>query len=86
MATTFESISLQGLRIAHLKQLLSYVYDRELTGAYYGNTKQFEKRHIEIRNWLERVVKYATSEVVKLPIAYSNEEIYDRLVISRQKG
>ena len=67
MAETFESISLKGLRVTHLKQLLSYVYDRELTGYYYGDAKQFEKRHEEIRNWLENAVKYATSEGVKMP-------------------
>ena len=67
MATTFESISLQGIGVAHLTQLLNYVYDWEETKYYYGNEKQFEKRHNEIKKWLENAVDYALSEGVKMP-------------------
>jgi len=68
MATTFESISLQGLRVAHLRQLQSYIYARESDGYwYYGNEKQFEKRHNELKRWINRAVDYATSEGVKMP-------------------
>ena len=68
MATTFESISLQGLRVTHLKQLQSYIYAREDDRYwYYGNKKQFEKRHNELKRWINRAVDYATSEGVKMP-------------------
>ena len=39
MATVFEEISLKGLRLAHLRQLQSYIEHREIDGWYYGNKK-----------------------------------------------
>jgi len=70
MATTFESISLQGLRVTHLQQLQSYIYARESDQDgywYYGNKKQFEKRHNELKTWINNAVDYATSEGAKMP-------------------
>ena len=70
MATTFESISLQGLRVTHLRQLQSYIYARKNGNPaywYYGNKKQFEKRHNELKTWINNAVDYATSEGIKMP-------------------
>jgi hypothetical protein len=66
MATVFESISLKRLRPAHLKQLLSYLEHDELEW-YYGPRDQFEKRHWELKAWLQRAIEYATSEGVVMP-------------------
>ncbi len=66
MATTFESISLVGFRLAHLRQLQTYVHDRDRW--YYGPKSQFDKRHREILKWIDDAVGYAESEGVKLPI------------------
>jgi len=68
MATTFESISLDGLRLAHLRQLSSYVHDRDREGWYYGPKDRFEKRHADLVRWIDSAVKYAESEGVKMPI------------------
>lgn len=67
MATTFESLSLKGLRLAHLRQLQSYIETRGETGWYYGNKKQFEKRHADLEEWIDNAVRYAESEGVKFP-------------------
>ncbi len=67
MATTFESISLTGLRLAHLRQLQAYVRSRGESGWYYGPKDQFEKRHAELIDWVDSAVKYAESEGVKMP-------------------
>lgn len=67
MATVFESISLKGLRLAHLRQLQSYIEEREREGRYYGPREQFEKRHIEIKRWIDGAVAYAETDGVRLP-------------------
>jgi hypothetical protein len=41
------------LTAKELEQLISYVYDRESVGWYYGNKEQFEKRHENIKRELE---------------------------------
>jgi hypothetical protein len=41
------------LTSAEIKQLMSYVLDREQVGWYYGNKEYFEKRHQNIKNELE---------------------------------
>ena len=67
MATTFESISLQGLRIAHLKQLQSYIHSRDEEEWYYGPRYHFERRHADLVKWIDDAVNYATSEGIKMP-------------------
>ena len=67
MATVFEELSLKGLRLAHLRQLQAYIEHRDREGWYYGNKKQFEKRHDDLSNWIDRAVEYAESEGVKMP-------------------
>jgi hypothetical protein len=67
MAVIFESLDLKGIRPAHLKQLLSYIESRDKTGWYYGPKDQFEKRHTDLKNWIQDAVNYATSEGVKMP-------------------
>ena len=68
MATTFESISLKGLRLAHLRQLQTYVYDRDREEWYYGPKDQFEKRHEDLKRWIDAAVEYAELEGVKMPL------------------
>jgi hypothetical protein len=60
-------LELKGLRKAHLQQLLDYVEHREREGWYYGNRKQYEKRHAELKAWLEQAVDHAYSEGVVMP-------------------
>jgi len=67
MATTFEPISLSGLRLAHLRQLASYIRQREEDGWYYGNKEQFEKRHADLALWIDSAIEYAESDGVKMP-------------------
>jgi hypothetical protein len=56
-----------GLRLAHWRQLSSYVHDRDREGWYYGKKDQFEKRHADLVKWIDNAVKYAESEGVKMP-------------------
>jgi len=67
MATVFNEVSICGLRVTHLKQLLAYVEDRENSGWYYGNKKQFEQRHEELKRWIEAIINYANNEGVVIP-------------------
>jgi hypothetical protein len=67
MAIVFENLPLKGLRKTHLWQLLTYIEAREEEGWYSGNREQFEKRHQEIKKWINDAVDYAYSEGVTLP-------------------
>jgi len=67
MATVFESLSLTGIRKAHLYQLLSYIETRDETGWYYGPRNQFEKRHNDLKTWIQSAVDYAYSEGIVMP-------------------
>ena len=70
MATVFESISLKGLRLAHLRQLQAYVHmvgKDEKTEWYYGDIGYFSTRHKDLLEWIDRAVEYAESEGVKMP-------------------
>ena len=43
---------LRGLRKTHLEQLEWYVLLAGQQGIYYGDKKQFDKRHKELEAWL----------------------------------
>lgn len=43
-----DSISIRGLRKAHIAQLVSYIRHRDIDGWYYGQRDQFEKRHADL--------------------------------------
>ena len=66
MSTVFESMSLKGLRVAHLRQLLHYIEHGEGEW-YFGPRKQFEKRHEELKKWVSDALEYAMSEGVVMP-------------------
>ena len=51
MATTFNI-----LRVTHFEQLRSYLDHRENAGWYYGNKEQFEKRHEDLKKWLNEII------------------------------
>jgi len=59
------SLSLNGLRLAHLRQLASYIHKRDEEGWYYGPKNQFEKRHAELIKWIDSAIRYAESKGVK---------------------
>ena len=40
---------------------------RELDGWYYGNKKQFEQRHNDLSNWIDRAIECAETKGVKMP-------------------
>lgn len=67
MATVFEDVSIRGFRKTHFNQLLAYLEDREGQGWYYGNRAQFEKRHEELKVWLNGIINYANSEGIIIP-------------------
>ena len=67
MATVFESLSLVGIRLSHLRQLYSYICAREEAGWYYAPRDQFEKRHKELMEWIGGAVEYGESEGVRFP-------------------
>ena len=66
MATTFEFVSLAGLRKAHLRQLLYYI-EHDDGEWYYGPRDQFEKRHKDLKEWVQNMVDYAYSDGVVMP-------------------
>jgi len=51
-----KEVNVVGLRQTHFTQLLAYLNDRDKEGWYYGYREQFERRHEELRSWLEGVI------------------------------
>ena len=50
------------LRVTHWEQLLAYIRDAEECGWYYGNKKQFEKRHADLLKWATEQTEIASKE------------------------
>lgn len=48
-----------NLRRTHYEQLITYFDYAESEGWYYGNKEQFVKRHNELKEWLEDLIKKA---------------------------
>ena len=67
MATVFDQVDIDGLRITHFNQLLTYIQDAESQGWYYGIKKSFVTRHNELKEWVEGILSYACSEGVIIP-------------------
>lgn len=51
-----KTISIHGLRHTHFQQLMAYLDHCEEEGWYYGQKEYFEKRHKELRLWLEDIL------------------------------
>jgi len=62
-----DTIRIKGLGTGHFKQLLSYLENREAEGWYAGNRAQFEKRHNELKEWLEGIIVYLNKGVEPIP-------------------
>jgi len=67
MATVFNEVEICGLRVAHFKQLLAYIEDRDRSDWHYGNKEQFEQRHEDLWEWVEAIINYANKEGVVIP-------------------
>jgi len=50
------------LKIAHFRQLLSYIEECEREKWYYGNKKHFEKRHSDLKEWCRGAIKTLAKE------------------------
>jgi len=59
MATTLSEVSIEGMRLVHFEQLLNYIKDAEASGVYWGNKHHFNKRHRELEEWVEQIIKLA---------------------------
>jgi len=57
MAAPVQDVSVNGLRIAHFKQLLAYAHECDIEGWYYGREDQFRKRYGDITEWLTGVIE-----------------------------
>ena len=64
MATVLDSVSIEGLRVIHFEQLLSYV---DNNNTYYGNKAQFSKRHKELRAWVVDILDQVHGEGIIIP-------------------
>jgi hypothetical protein len=69
MAHTVDSISIRGLRKAHLRQLVSYIRIRDREEWYYGPRDQFEKRHADLLALANRIEAIADDADARLPNA-----------------
>ena len=67
MAIVFDEVLIKGLRKTHFNQLMSYITDRDRLGWYYGNRKQYEQRHEEIKAWVQGIVDTAGRDGVIIP-------------------
>jgi hypothetical protein len=50
------------LKRTHYEQLLTYFDDVESVGWYYGNKEYFIKRHNELKQWIEDLLKKASEK------------------------
>jgi len=67
MSTVCDSVSIIGLRTTHFRQLQVYLGDVEDAGWYYGNRKQFQARHSELKAWLDAIVEHVDQPDVVIP-------------------
>ncbi len=72
MAHTVDSISIRGLRKAHLRQLANYIHERDREGWYYGPREQFERRHADLLELADRIEAIANDEDARLPNAQAH--------------
>ena len=57
MSIALDRVSIKGLRHTHFEQLLWYIEYCEREEVAYGNKKQFDKRHNEVKEWLNSILK-----------------------------
>lgn len=64
MSHAIDSISIRGLRKAHLVQLASYIRARDSIGEqwYYGPRKHFEARHADLITLAEELERIAAND------------------------
>jgi hypothetical protein len=67
MATTLDMVSIKGMRATHFEQIMCAVMDRELEGVYCGNKEQYNKRHEEIKEWLDALITMARDNNYRIP-------------------
>lgn len=66
MAHLVENISIKGLRKAHLRQLVSYIRDRDQDGWYYAPKEQFEKRHQDLLDLADQIENIANDPKARI--------------------
>ena len=69
MAHTVDGISIRGLRKSHLRQLVSYIRDRDREGWYYGPREQFERRHADLLALADEIEAIANDADARVPNA-----------------
>lgn len=62
MSCPLQSVNVEGMRLVHFKQLLSYIDLAEDEGTYYGQKRYYDKRHIELKEWVEMIIRLKESE------------------------
>lgn len=66
MEYTLDSVSIRGLRKAHLRQLAEYIRHRDFDGWYYGKREQFEKRHADLLELADRIDGIVNDDDVRI--------------------
>ena len=67
MATVISDIGIEGLRRTHFEQLFSYLESVKEQGWYYGNKKQFDARHEDLKIWLIGIIDLLNQEGIIIP-------------------
>jgi len=67
MSIEFSEINIRGLRAVHFEQLYVYLKQWEEDGSYYGNKKYFDKRHGELKSWLEGIIEKVKDPCFVIP-------------------
>ena len=60
-----ESVSIVGLKRTHLVQLANYIAEAERQGLYYGRKDHFDKRHEDLKGWMERTLSATAGQHIK---------------------
>ena len=76
MAFTMNEVDIRGLRATHFEQLEEYLEMAERDGTYYGNKRQFDIRHNDLKVWLSALCKAARDpdcRIDKVPLFEKGE-------------
>ena len=57
MATPVMDVSVEGLRKVHFEQLSTNLRDYQRDEHYYGPKKQYMKRHQELVEWVDGIIR-----------------------------
>ena len=67
MAIVIDSVDIKGLRKTHFYQLNEVLQENKRSGFYNGNKKQYDKRHCELVEWVNKIINLVDDPEIIIP-------------------